>query len=249
MERPAGSTTGRGGTPGGRRGGRTFRGHGRRPRRTGGQRKFPRHHPRGPGAATPGARAESASGASGSAQQSLAAATPLPPGRTVATWTCQEGRAAPLFYASRAPWGDQRRVEWGQRSVPYPFVGHTISDHDAAAGGAHLPLPEDAICCGKCGQVMVHAAHSSGRLHPPPAKDAANVGNKPTVASAAELSDVELAALCRRRMAADPGFAAMVAPIVHPTPGSGIEAGTQHRTPPQEPSQTGEMSGGQENSR
>lgn len=157
--------------------------------------------------------------------------------RMVATWTCQEGRAAPLAYASRAPWGEQRRVESGQLPVPFPFIGHTISDHNAAAGGAHLPLPQDAVCCERCGQVVVHASHSSGRLHPPPARDAAGVGNRP---SAADLSDAELAAWCRRRMAADPSFAATVTPIVHTAPGAGTESEMRHPTPPRDPSPPGE---------
>lgn len=88
-------------------------------------------------------------------------------------------RSALVAYApGPTPRGGQRRVESGQLSVAYRFLGHTISDHDAAAGGTHLPIPEDAVCCGKCGQVVVHASHNSSSLHPPPVKNTASVAKK-----------------------------------------------------------------------
>lgn len=98
----------------------------------------------------------------------------------------------------------------GQILVPYPSCGHTFSEHDAVAEGTHLPLPEGAKCCEPCGQVVVHDLHSSGQLHPKIKEDAADVRNKPTAASAVELPNAALAALCQQWMAADPGFAALV---------------------------------------
>lgn len=199
--------------------------------------KFPRHHNRDPRYAAPGARVDSASATSGAAQLGAAAATPRRPQRSVATWTCQEGRAPPLSYASQAPWSGQRQVVPGQSVVPYPFRGHTISEHDGVSGGAHLPLPGGAECCGRCGQVVIHKSHYSGRLHPEIEEEAGSAGKKPTTASAAELPDAALAALYWQRMAADPGFAALVSKAGSAVRMAGTELAPRPPTPRQQPEQ------------
>lgn len=94
--------------------------------------------------------------------------------------------------------------------MPYPFKGHTLTLTDAAAGGAHLPLPADAATCGKCGTLVIHQSHYTGRMHPVERrKSAAGDGAVPSGAATA-LTDDELVQLCRQRMREEPGFAALV---------------------------------------
>ncbi|KAH7945371.1 hypothetical protein HPB49_010097 [Dermacentor silvarum] len=74
----------------------------------------------------------------------------------------------------------------------------------------HLPLPADAATCGKCGTLVIHQSHYTGRMHPVERrKSAAGDGAMPSGAATA-LTDDELVQLCRERMREESGFAALV---------------------------------------
>ncbi|KAH7981641.1 hypothetical protein HPB52_000416 [Rhipicephalus sanguineus] len=146
-----------------------------------------------------------------------ASAPPRPrhQGRSVATWTQQQGQEVPRFFFSDAPWKAHRRVRRGLPlgRVPWPFRGCTVLEVDVAAagggGGWMLPLPAGVAFCATCGVAVHFRGHYHGDLHVARTKEAVEKEAKSKKASGApaplgQRSDADLAALCRRRLGEDP---------------------------------------------
>ncbi|XP_075527109.1 uncharacterized protein LOC142559392 [Dermacentor variabilis] len=89
-------------------------------------------------------------------------------------------------------------------------LGHTLTLTDAAADGAHLPLPAGAATCGKCRTLVIHHSHYTSRMHPEERGKSAARDPPVPFGAATALTDGELAQVCRQRMREDPGFAALV---------------------------------------
>ncbi|KAH6940861.1 hypothetical protein HPB50_009100 [Hyalomma asiaticum] len=81
--------------------------------------------------------------------------------RSIATWTHQDGTKTPRYFCSNAPWKAQRRV-WRDLPldrVPRPYRGCAVTEVDAAAQGAQLPAPPEAVLCAECRGTVFHDSH------------------------------------------------------------------------------------------
>ncbi|KAH6920009.1 hypothetical protein HPB50_029003 [Hyalomma asiaticum] len=120
----------------------------------------------------------------------------------VATLTYQCGTEAPRYFASGAPWKAQWRV-------------------DAAAQGAQLLAPPEAVLCVECRGKVYHGSHYKGCWHAQQARPATDDGGRTgeaTMTKTPQLGNMELAALCLQRLRENPGLAAMLTPPAEPSP-------------------------------
>ncbi|KAL1482053.1 hypothetical protein MTO96_034050 [Rhipicephalus appendiculatus] len=157
-----------------------------------------------------------------------ASAPPVRPkteGRSVTTWTQQQGQEAPRFFFSDAPGKTQRRVrrDLPLDRVPWPFRGCTVAEADVAARGVQLPTPAGVTFCATCGVAAYFKSHYTGGMQVARTTVAADSEATTKRASRApaplgQRSDANLAALCRRRMGEDPHFAALLSGPPDPPP-------------------------------
>ncbi|KAH6925773.1 hypothetical protein HPB50_009859 [Hyalomma asiaticum] len=135
-----------------------------------------------------------------------------------------------------APWKAQR---WVRRNlpvdrVPWPFRGCTVTEVDAAAQGAQLPAPPEAVLCAECRGTVFHDSHYKGHRHAPRAGPAAGDGGR--ASEATTLGDTELAAFCPRRLQDNHRFAALLTPSAEPSPApTATEAGAWDTETPSVP--------------